>query len=96
MTISRILNRLFGFRFRRTTEQVQRHLLDSLHSRGEITPHWFIDTLYPDEAPEIILSEVLQAAQILVNRGEIEARKNGIAVDPIRTDGAIFLRIKPR
>ena len=81
-----------GFGQHRNTEDVQLAILTYLDGHGSGTPEDVILTFYPGDATAKTLAEVLQASQILVNRREVTATLNGVAVDPVNAGAAIVLR----
>lgn len=92
MKVDGLLKRFLGFGQHRSTEDVQLAILTYLDGHGSGTPEDVIRALYPDQTSAGMLAEVLQAAQILVNRREITARLNGASVDPVNGGPTIVLR----
>lgn len=92
MKLDGLLKRFLGFGQHRLTEDVQLAILTYLDGHGSGTPEDVIRSLYPDQASTGLLAEVLQAAQILVNRREITATRNGVPVDPVNGDATIVLK----
>lgn len=92
MKLDGLLKRIVGFGQHRNTEDVQLAILTYLDGHGSGTPEDVIQTFYPSDVTARTLAEVLQAAQILVNRREITATRNGVPFDPVNGDAAIVLR----
>lgn len=71
------------------TEQIQNSILLLLEDRSEISAREVIELLYNNHPLDRILHEILQAAQILVNKGMLIALSNNlehnrtIAIDPV-------------
>ena len=94
-TIAQILQRIFWVGGGHVpTEAYQRAILTHISMQGsarleEIAAHSFpqVDTAMRENG-------IVEAAQILVNRGEIAARRGGAAVDPV-TVGIAELDVGP-
>jgi len=95
MSISTFFTRTLGFGSRRTTEDVQRAVLTFIDMHASATPEEIAKSMYFSEHYGTMLYEILQAAQILVNRDEILATdENGVAIDPIHGNSATILKRK--
>ncbi|MDW3205356.1 MAG: hypothetical protein R8L07_07400 [Alphaproteobacteria bacterium] len=94
MGLSDIARRLFLGSLQPSTESFQRQILNYLHGNGETdaTVLYARIGIDPDEKGQRLAID--QAAQILVNRGEIIAHREGRSVDPVNADGRY--RLKPR
>ena len=65
------------------TEDVQNSILRMLQDHGKVEAMQVVDLLYSNHAKDRMLREVLQAAQILVNHGQIQAFDAGTRIDPV-------------
>ncbi|WP_259781242.1 hypothetical protein [Aestuariispira ectoiniformans] len=77
----------------RSTEDVQRAILTYLHGHREATMATIIAHMFPEENEGTILPEVLQAAQILVNRRQLTAWRGAATVDPVHAGAETLLRL---
>lgn len=93
MMLKDIFTRTLGFRRMRSTEDIQRAIMTFLYGHGEATPVCIMTHMFPEEEKANILPEVLQAAQILVNRRELTAWQDDARVDPIYSGEKTVLRL---
>lgn len=95
MSFSTFFTRTLGFGARRTTEDVQRAILTYIDGHGKATPEDIARAMFADAPFGTVLYEILQAAQILVNQGELKAtNEKGGTIDPIHGNSATILRRK--
>lgn len=90
------LRRTFLGGFLPSTESVQRQILNCLDGHGETAAEALYERIdLPSGVghPRLMID---QAAQILVNKGHVEARRNGGSVDPVSAGGQYTLKIRPR
>lgn len=66
-----------------TTESVQRHILTILEGHGSVHSADLPGLMTLSVSPDSARSVIDQAAQILVNRGEVRAHQNGVPIDPV-------------
>lgn len=77
----------------RDLDAIRSMLLSYVQTHGHVTPNAFLANTFPQDRTPLLQHLVLQAAQILVNRGELTASKNGKKVDPLNSDLTIILQI---
>ncbi|WP_420548295.1 hypothetical protein [Curvivirga sp.] len=65
------------------TEDVQNSILKLLQDHGKIEAIQVVELLYNNHARDRMVREVLQAAQILVNHGQILAFDADRRIDPV-------------
>ncbi|WP_425407191.1 hypothetical protein [Hwanghaeella sp.] len=83
-SLQRLLS--FGGSARPTTEEFQRVILTHVSMQGPVVLAEIGRTSFPSLELEMRRYGLVEAAQILVNRGEITASRNGASVDPVNTD----------
>ena len=99
-----MISRLFGFSGNMPeTERIQESILNLLQDRNEITPDMMIELIYTNHPYDRMLPEILQAAQILVNKGMIRAFEitdskitQYKTCDPVYGDGSLILTLNPQ
>lgn len=100
MSISTLLKRTFVGRATPATEDIQQRILSYLSGRGFALESEIGDVLMTDLPPDARRRELMQAAQILVNRKLVEARavdgpEAGKRIDPVHADGPVRLELLP-
>ena len=81
--LSSLIHRMFGFGRRHDTEQIQQTLLMAVSSRGRTTMPEVIQHFFQNWDADMARFNLVQAAQILVNRGELVALIEKRRVDPV-------------
>ncbi len=94
MGLSDIARRLFLGSLQPSTETFQRQILNYLHGNGETDAAMLYARIGIDPDEKGQRYAIDQAAQILVNRGEITARRDGQRVDPINAEGRYRLKLR--
>ena len=77
-----------------TTEAVQRQLLTLLSGHGALSSALLPNMMTLPIPADSAQAQINQAAQILVNTGQIEATQNGRPVDPVNARGGYQLALK--
>ncbi|RVU36325.1 hypothetical protein EOI86_14025 [Hwanghaeella grinnelliae] len=78
----------FGGASRPTTEEFQRVILTHISMQGPLLLVEIGRKSFPTLEEDMRRYGLVEAAQILVNRSEITARRNGAPVDPVTCDWA--------
>lgn len=94
MGLSDIARRLFLGSLQPSTESFQRQILNYLHGNGETDAATLYDRIGIDPDEKGQRYAIDQAAQILVNRAEASAHRDGRRVDPANADGKYRLRLR--
>lgn len=68
------------------TEDIQQSILRLQQGHGSIQVGAVVDMLYSNHARDRMVREVLQAAQILVNQGQLRAIHYEKSIDPVYGD----------
>jgi len=76
----------FGGSARPTTEEFQRVILTHVSMQGPVLLVEIGRKSFPMLEDDMRRYGLVEAAQILVNRGEITAKRNGVSVDPVNCD----------
>ncbi len=100
MTLKTLLRRTFIGRPVPVTEDIQDRILRVLQDRGVAAMSDIADLIMSDLPDDVRDRELTQAAQILVNRRQIEARaidglEAGRTIDPVHATGPLRLTILP-
>ncbi|MDX1739241.1 MAG: hypothetical protein R3261_13455 [Alphaproteobacteria bacterium] len=66
-----------------STEAIQQSILRLCADHGKVSADFVIVHLYNNHPVDRMLREVLQAAQILVNHGQLHAFSDGRIIDPV-------------
>lgn len=85
-TIQRLLS--FGSSILPLTEEFQRVIMTHISMQGAKSLADIGRQSFPHLKEDLCRYGLAEAAQILVNRGEIEAKRNGVPVDPVNCDWA--------
>jgi hypothetical protein len=78
----------FGGSARPTTEEFQRVILTHVSMQGPMLLVEIGRRSFPTLEEDMRRYGLVEAAQILVNRNEITAKRNGAAIDPVNCDWA--------
>ncbi len=74
------------------TEDVQTCILLMQQDHGKIEVGKLVDLFYSNHSKDRMVREVLQAAQILVNQGQLSAFNDDKSIDPVYGDERTILK----